>query len=47
MALARGVAEKSAGARVHRGGEHEARRESHRRRGARDGDRAVLMRLSL
>ncbi len=46
VAFARGIAEESAGARVHRGGEHEARRKIHGKRGAGDRDAAVFERLA-
>ena len=45
-AFPRGVAEKSAGARIHRRNEQKIRRKAQRHVGARDGDRAVFERLA-
>jgi hypothetical protein len=47
VALARGVAEKTAGTGVHRRGEHEARRKTDGDGGAGDGDATVLKGLTL
>ena len=46
VALARGIAEESARARIHRRGQHEARRKSDRQRRARDRHAAVFERLA-
>jgi hypothetical protein len=45
-AFAHGVVPEAAGARVHRGGEHEGGREGQRHRGAADGDTPVFQRLA-
>ena len=46
VALAGGVAEIAARTRIHRGGQHEARREGHRNGGASNGDGTVFQRLA-